>query len=74
MNDSASTSTCPLCSAAFSTDTHCDTDNHSGCPMASHCALIRCPRCGYEFPDSNRSVVARWLSRWLKSDERPERT
>lgn len=35
---------CPLCSTDFEAES-C----HGSCPMSRHCAMSRCPRCGYEF-------------------------
>ena len=51
---------CPLCSTDFESAT-C----HSTCPMASGCAMVRCPRCGYEFVESGRFVdmLRRWIRR-----------
>ena len=50
---------CPLCSTDFETAT-C----RSSCPMASGCAMVRCPRCGYEFVESGR--IADLLRRWIR--------
>ena len=51
---------CPLCSMDF-TGEEC----HSACPMARGCAMVRCPRCGYEFVESGRFVdmLRRWIRR-----------
>ena len=35
---------CPLCGLDFE-GTAC----HSSCPMSKGCAMVRCPRCHYEF-------------------------
>jgi len=50
---------CPLCSTDFESAA-C----HSTCPMASGCAMVRCPRCGYEFVESGR--IADLLRRWIR--------
>lgn len=50
---------CPLCSLDF-TGEEC----HSACPMARGCAMVRCPRCGYEFVESGRFVDM--LQRWIR--------
>lgn len=51
---------CPLCSMDF-TGEEC----HSACPMARGCAMVRCPRCGYEFVESGRFIdmLRRWIRR-----------
>ena len=38
---------------------------HSSCPMARGCAMIRCPRCNYEFVESGRflDMLRRWVRR-----------
>lgn len=36
---------------------------HKGCPMGSHCNLVMCPACGYEWPGDSRLV--NWLKRLL---------
>jgi hypothetical protein len=40
---------CPLCGIDFS-GAAC----HSSCPLARGCAMVRCPRCGYEFVGRGR--------------------
>jgi hypothetical protein len=35
---------CPLCNLEFEEAT-C----HSSCPFSNGCAMVRCPRCAYEF-------------------------
>jgi hypothetical protein len=35
---------CPLCGLDFEEE-NC----HSACPMSKGCAMVRCPRCSYEF-------------------------
>ena len=34
---------------------------HTACPIGARCALTCCPQCGYQMPDLERSVGARWL-------------
>jgi len=48
---------CPLCNHPFDDE---DAGCRSGCPIARHCSLIRCPHCGYGFPRD--SSLARWLA------------
>ena len=50
---------CPLCSTDFESAT-C----RSSCPIARGCAMVRCPRCGYEFVESGR--IADLLRRWIR--------
>jgi hypothetical protein len=51
--------TCPLCAVDF---------ENAGCPPAcplSHgCAMMRCPRCGYEFVEDG--PLAKWVRRIFK--------
>lgn len=49
---------CPLCGTDFEGVT-C----HSSCPMSSGCAMVRCPRCAYEFvPDGSLvAMIRRWI-------------
>ena len=35
---------CPLCNLEFE-EAAC----HSSCPLSNGCAMVRCPRCAYEF-------------------------
>ncbi len=57
--------TCPLCAFAFEkTDTMCG----HGCPLGATCRLLRCPSCGYEFPQSPASLS--WLERLLGRREK----
>ena len=50
--------TCPLCGLEFrAADTLCQ----HGCPLNSSCAMIRCPSCDYEFPETPKAVS--WLQR-----------
>jgi len=57
---SEATHECPLCGLDF-TGAEC----HSSCPMARGCAMIRCPRCNYEFVESGRflDMLRRWIRR-----------
>jgi hypothetical protein len=51
---------CPLCNLEFEGET-C----HSGCALGKGCAMVRCPRCNYEFVQdgSLSSFFRRFLSR-----------
>ena len=51
---------CPLCATDFE-GAVC----HSSCPMSRGCAMVRCPRCGYEFVESGRflDMLRRWIRR-----------
>ena len=51
---------CPLCGTDFE-GAAC----HSTCPMSRGCAMVRCPRCGYEFVESGRilDMLRRWIRR-----------
>lgn len=51
---------CPMCAFGFEPQ---DTLCAHGCPMGAACELIRCPSCGYEFPETPRSIS--WLRRVL---------
>ncbi len=57
----AEATSCPLCSATFDMVSNC----HDGCPMSNGCSLVRCPQCGFEFPDPARSRLASLLNRWF---------
>jgi len=49
---------CSLCGFEFnSAGTHC----HTGCILAKHCKLVKCPSCGYEFPEPTRAP--QWLAK-----------
>jgi Fe2+ transport system protein FeoA len=52
--------TCPLCGFAFEPE---DALCAHGCPLRSHCALVRCPGCEYEFPEQPQRVS--WWRRLL---------
>ncbi|MEO8378326.1 MAG: FeoA family protein [Acidobacteriota bacterium] len=58
--DGAAIHECPLCGMDF-TGAEC----HSSCPMSRGCAMVRCPRCNYEFVESGRLVdmLRRWIRR-----------
>lgn len=64
MNDAAHE--CPLCNFHF-----VGADCHGSCPMAAGCAMIRCPRCAYEFVEDG--VVARFIRRLLGQERPSER-
>lgn len=54
---------CPLCGFEFErVDTLCV----HGCPMRTHCNLIRCPSCDYEFPQKPKAIS--WFGRLFKHD------
>ena len=57
--------TCPLCAFAFE---KADMTCSHGCPLGAMCRLLRCPSCGYEFPQTPATVS--WIERLLgrKSD------
>jgi len=51
--------TCPLCAIDF--------EEHAcppACPMSKGCAMVRCPRCGYEFVEDG--TLAALLRRLLR--------
>lgn len=49
---SAATHVCPLCATDFE-GSLC----HPTCPMARGCAMVKCPSCGYEFPQDSKIVT-----------------
>jgi len=55
---------CPLCGTDFE-GTNC----HTSCPMSNGCAMVRCPRCGYEFVESGK--FADMLRRWIRRGPPP---
>lgn len=64
--------TCPLCGLGFE---RADTLCAHGCPLGAMCRLVRCPECGYEFPEAPEG--ASWWDRLLgrrteTPDPRPE--
>lgn len=55
---------CPLCGFEFvKQDTLCS----HGCPLGPSCSQVRCPGCGYEFPDRPRFLS--WLKKVFRRDE-----
>jgi len=50
---------CPLCGTDFE-----HAECKSACPMSRGCAMVRCPRCGYEFVESGK--LADMLRRWIR--------
>lgn len=58
---------CPLCSLEFEEAT-C----HASCPLARGCAMVRCPRCNYEFV--KEGFVSRMLSVILSRGEGSQST
>lgn len=64
---------CQLCGYEF------DKENlacHVGCPLAQGCAIICCPKCGYQVVDEDRSAMVSALRRlkerlvlWPRSKE-----
>jgi len=49
---------CSLCGFDFDpTGANC----HTGCILAKHCKLVKCPSCGYEFPEPSRGPA--WLAK-----------
>ena len=59
--------TCPLCCYGEVTPEHC----RPGCLFAASCALVRCGRCGFEFPDPSKSFVGSRLARLFGKKEVP---
>ena len=57
---------CPLCGTDFQR-----ADCRSACPMSKGCAMVRCPRCGYEFVESGK--FADMLRRWIRRGPQPQR-
>lgn len=47
----------------------------STCPFAAGCALVKCPRCGFEFPPESKlvSLAARIVRRLTRSSELRDR-
>ena len=58
---------CPLCGFEFQAE---DAVCAHGCPMRSHCALVRCPACDYEFAERPRR--SSWLGRLFAASEPDE--
>ena len=55
---------CPLCGTDFE-----HAECRSSCPMSRGCAMVRCPRCGYEFVESGK--LADMLRRWIRRSPAP---
>ena len=53
---------CPFCGFEFEPE---DTLCRHGCPMRTHCGLIRCPGCDYEFPE--RPAAVSWFARLFRA-------
>lgn len=49
---------CSLCGFHFSSE---GANCHTGCALAKHCNLVKCPSCGYEFPAPSRGPA--WLQK-----------
>jgi Fe2+ transport system protein FeoA len=58
---------CPLCGTDFE-----HAECRHGCPMSRGCAMVRCPRCGYEFVESGK--FADMLRRWIRRSPAPPPT
>jgi len=56
---------CPLCGTDFE-----HAECKSACPMSRGCAMVRCPRCGYEFVESGK--LADMLRRWIRRGRKPQ--
>jgi len=58
---------CPLCGHNFKKDESQESCNN--CPLnKSSCGLIRCPNCGYEFPEIDDTGLMDRIKRIFKSD------
>jgi Fe2+ transport system protein FeoA len=51
---------CPLCGAGIAGGG----SGCANCPLAWNCDLLRCPRCGYQFPRGSRLLT--WAKRLLR--------
>ena len=60
--------TCALCGYEFDA---AQLTCHASCVFNERCAIICCPNCGYQVPDSRRSVLAEGLRRWLNRRSGP---
>lgn len=58
--------TCPLCGFGFEPE---DALCAHGCPLRSHCGLVRCPACDYEFTEQPKR--GSWLRRLLGRPPEP---
>lgn len=54
--------TCTMCGENFDPATHIACQS---CPLQKGCALVCCPRCGFEMVDVSQSRLVRLVSRWL---------
>ena len=60
--------TCPLCGFGFErADTLCS----HGCPLGAMCRLVKCPGCGYEFPEEPEGGTF-WERLFGRSTPEPE--
>jgi Fe2+ transport system protein FeoA len=50
---------CSLCGFEFEKE---GANCHTGCVLAKHCKLVRCPNCGYEFPEP---TAPNWLQKLM---------
>jgi Fe2+ transport system protein FeoA len=48
---------CGLCGYEFDADRMAC---HASCPLATHCAILCCPNCGYQVVDESKSQLAGW--------------
>lgn len=61
--------TCTMCGHRFDPAVHVACQS---CPLQSGCQLTRCPACGFEMVNPERSILARLARRWLAPKaERP---
>jgi Fe2+ transport system protein FeoA len=57
---------CSLCGFEFEKrQTTCAT----GCPLGQFCKLVRCPSCGYEFPEPSQPLT--WFQRLFRRQKPP---
>lgn len=54
---------CALCGHEFAAS---ELSCHSSCPLAHHCAVICCPKCGYQTVDESRSTIVTLLNRFRR--------
>lgn len=57
---------CSLCGFEF--EKH-QTTCAQGCPLGKWCKLVRCPNCGYEFPEPSQPLT--WFQRLFRSQKAP---
>jgi Fe2+ transport system protein FeoA len=57
---------CSLCGFEF--EKH-NTTCAQGCPMGKFCKLVRCPNCGYEFPEPSQPLA--WFQRLFGRKKAP---